>query len=99
MDLKKLGSLTNSLAISDVNEEGAYVDAVGANDDPVQLQVTVQPDKIREFIAHCQLSEAQVAHEWAETAMAFVGRCLRLQDELPAEVRHLGGGGGRREDR
>jgi hypothetical protein len=107
VDLKKLGSLTNSLAISDVNEEGAYVDAVGANDDPVQLQVTVQPDKIREFIAHCQLSEAQVAHQWAETAMALVGAFDYKTSSLPkyvisveaVVVEKIGKGGGEQKNK
>ena len=70
-DLKKLGFLTNSLPIHDVDAEGADVDAEGAND-IVQLQVTVHPDKIREFIIHCRLGEAPVAHEWAVTALASV---------------------------
>jgi len=71
-DLKKLGFLTNSLPINDVDAEGADVDAEGADDETVQLQVTVHPDKIREFFIHCRLGEAQVAHEWAVTALASV---------------------------
>jgi hypothetical protein len=71
-DLKKLGFLTNSLPIHDVDAEGADVDAEGADDDIVQLQVTVHPDNIREYFIHCRLGEAPVAHEWAVTALASV---------------------------
>ena len=71
-DLKRLGVLTNSLPIKDVDADGADVDAEGADDETVQLQVTVHPDNIRKFLIHCRLGEAQVAHEWAVTALASV---------------------------
>ena len=84
-DLKKFGELTNSLPFENAQEP---TEAEGADEGPVHMNVSVNPDKIREFMKHCALDDAEVVHEWTKQALkhvaAFDYQTASLQKYAPA---------------
>ena len=84
-DLKKFGELTNSLPFENAQEP---TEGEGADEGPVHMNVSVNPDKIREFMKHCALDDAEVVHEWTKQALkhvaAFDYQTASLQKYAPA---------------
>lgn len=89
-DLKKLGMLTNSLRLAELDHTGRPLQEVSGQEGTMRMFVSARPDNLREFMKHCDFADAPVVEEWAKEAMTLVGtfdyQVASLQQYARAEL-------------